>query len=400
MKGWGFFGALLMKKLLLTILFISWVHGANAAAQQTSDTTELYRDLELFTKALYHVQKDYAETPDNKKLIYGALHGMMASLDPHSMFLPAEAYKELRVDTQGWFGGIGIEITVKDNFLTVVSPMEGSPAARAGIHSGDRILKINGAPVKGLGLYETVQKMRGPRGSKMTLTIVSPPSGKSREITLERGIIHIKSVRSELPEPGYGYVKINSFQEGTTEELEKSMKALEKKSGGKLQGLVLDLRNNPGGLLEEAVAMADKFLEQGVIVSTSSRGKEIDRREAHAERTDPHYPIVVLVNEGSASAAEIVAAALQDNKRAVLIGSKTFGKGSVQTIFELGRDAAIKLTVAKYFTPKGRSIHGQGIAPNIVVTKKPSPETAPSGKTLPDEHLKLALDYLKKKQAD
>ncbi len=391
--------------LCVTFFSIS-SYGANATDKPSTD---LYRELELFTKALSHVERDYAEVPDNKKLVYGAIRGMLATLDPHSIFMSPELYKEIKVDTQGWFGGVGIEITVKDGHLIVVAPIEGSPAERAGIQPGDTITKIDGTPVKGLSLTETVQKMRGAKGTKMVLTISRNGTSAPKEVTVLRDIIHIKSVRSETLEDGYGYVRINSFQEGTSKELEKALKALEKKSDTGLQGLVIDLRNNPGGLLEEAVSISDKFLTQGTIVSTSSRGKEIDRRVATVEGTHPHYPVVILVNRGSASASEIVAAALQENKRAVLMGTKTFGKGSVQTIFELGGGSAIKLTIAKYFTPKGKSIHGKGIQPDIIIEnpKRPlkgQPETKESRseedveaeEKANDYQKKMALDYLKK----
>lgn len=396
-----------MKKIhiLLVVvlqLFFFFLAPVSQALPRKGGEGDIYRDLELFAKALAHVENDYVEPPNNERLVFGAIQGMMSSLDPHSVFLSPAAYKEIKVDTQGWFGGIGIEITIKDNYLTVVTPIEGSPAERAGIRAGDRITKIDGTSIKGLSLFDTVQKMRGPRGSRMVLTILPKGSTTTREVTIQRDIVHIQSVRHQMMEPGYGYVKINSFQEGTTKEMEKAIRTLEKSSaqhGEKhLTGLILDLRNNPGGLLEEAVEMADKFLDKGIIVTTSSRGKEIDRHEAHAEGTYPFYPIVILVNGGSASASEIVAAALQENKRAVLMGSKTFGKGSVQTIFDLGRGSAIKLTIAKYFTPSGKSIQGQGISPDITTVKsekKPDENTADE-KAKPDPEIQQALGYLKK----
>ncbi len=330
-------------------------------------TAALYKELDLFTKVLNLVQDDYVEDPEGRELVYGAIRGLLSTLDPHSVFMTPEAYRELRVDTEGRFGGVGLEVTVKNNVLTVVTAIEGSPAEKAGIHAGDRILKIDGISTKEIGLGDAVRKMRGSRGSKVHLTLLREGQPDPIEVYLHRDTIRIKSVRSNLEEEGFGYIRISSFQEDTDEDLRKNLETLEKKNKGPLKGLVIDLRNNPGGLLDEAVDVCDDFLESGTIVTTASRNQEVDRRTASKSGQEPTYPLIIMVNGGSASAAEIVAGALQDHKRAVLLGTATFGKGTVQTIFELGDGAALKLTVAKYYTPKGRSIQAEGIKPDVVV---------------------------------
>jgi carboxyl-terminal processing protease len=336
-------------------------------------------------------------------MVYGAIRGLLSTLDPHSVFMTPEAYRELRVDTEGRFGGVGIEVTVKNNVLTVVTAIEGSPAEKAGVKEGDRILKIDGISTKDIGLAEAVRRMRGTRGAKVHLTLLREGHAEPIEVSLKRDTIRIKSVRADPPEDGFGYVRVSSFQEDTSEELKKALDGLEKKNHGPLKGLLLDLRNNPGGLLDEAVDVSDFFLESGTIVTTATRNHEVDRRTAAKDGSEPSYPVIVLVNGGSASAAEIVAGALQDQKRAVLLGTQTFGKGTVQTIFELGDGAALKLTVAKYYTPKGRSIQAEGIRPDIIVQAKepkgrPAPETqrSASEKTEEEDHQRrVALERLK-----
>jgi len=349
-----------------------------------------YKDLELFSKVLNLVRENYVEDVDDQDLLYGAIHGLMSTLDPHSLFMPADVYKDLKVDTEGKFGGVGLEITQKDNDLIIVTPIEGSPASKAGLKEKDRILKIDGVSTKELGLSESVKKMRGPRGSRVSLLILREGSKELQEVTLVRDIIRIKSVRSEIPEAGFGYIRINAFQEKTSEELERALENLEKKSPERLKGLIIDLRNNPGGLLDEAVDVSDLFLESGTIVTTVSREKEIDKRVATKEGTEPTYPIILLVNGGTASAAEIVAGALQDHKRAVVLGTQTFGKGSVQTVVEIGSGAALKLTVAKYYTPNGRSIQAKGITPDIVVN--PQKEGDKPKESLREKDLKGHLE--------
>ena len=389
------------------------------AGKKDNKDNGIYRELDIFTRILGLVQEDYVENPDQKEMVYGAIRGMLSTLDPHSVFMPPDAYRELKVDTEGRFGGVGMEVTIKDNTLTVVTAIEGTPAQKAGVREGDRILKIDGVPTRELGLAEAVRRMRGARGTKVHLTLVRQGAREPMDVTLARDIIRIKSVRWEVPEDGIGYIRITSFQENTTEELQKAMEAMDKKGKDPIKGLVLDLRNNPGGLLDEAVDVSDLFLDSGIIVTTASRNHEIDRRIANRSGAEPIYSIVLMVNGGSASAAEIVAGALQDNKRAVVLGTKSFGKGTVQTIFELGEGAALKLTVAKYYTPKGRSIQADGIHPDIVVeaqrpspsgvkgegqsrssnvggTGRPGPETAPKAQSDPEEDYQksVALDYL------
>ncbi len=335
-----------------------------AIANEEDDST--YHQLKLFSQVLDLVERNYVEPVTAKKLIYGAIQGMLSSLDPHSAFMKPEDFKELQVETKGKFTGIGIEITIKDGVLTVVSPIEGTPAFRAGIRANDKILKINGKSTKNMTLIQAVKLLRGPKGTKVTISIYRQGWNKLKDITITRDVIPIRSVRSKILEDGYGYVRISNFQAKTGDELRKALKKLEDKKG--LKGLVLDLRNNPGGLLDQAVKVSDEFLESGLIVYTDGRLMDQRMRFTAKPNIDHHdYPLVVLVNGGSASASEIVAGALQDNKRAIIVGTQTFGKGSVQTIIPLEGGAAIRLTTARYYTPSGRSIQAKGITPDIIV---------------------------------
>lgn len=340
-----------------------------SAAKAKVNRDDLYEELDFFAKALNFVRENYVESPDDKELVYGAIEGMLQSLDPHSVFMPADVYKELQLDTTGRFGGVGIEVTVRDGVLTVIAPIEGTPASSADIRPGDRILQINGKTTKHMSLGDAVGLMRGRRGSKVTLQIGR--EGRAPfNVRLKRDVIHVQSVRSvEQLGDGLAYIRISAFQQDTSNSLEEALNKLEQSPAG-LTGLIIDLRNNPGGLLTEAIAVADKFLDKGVIVSTKSRTEPEIKREAMKEGTHKNYPIILLVNGGSASASEIVAGALQDNKRAILIGEQTFGKGSVQTVYEMGNGAALKLTVARYYTPSGRSIQSEGIRPDIIVAPK------------------------------
>jgi carboxyl-terminal processing protease len=368
-------------------------------------TERIYRSLEQFSKVLYYVENDYVDAVDEKSLIEGAVKGMLSVLDPHTIFLTPDIYKELKVDTVGKFGGVGLEVTLKDRTLTVVTPMEGTPADRAGIQPGDRIVKIDGQPTRDMNLSDAVKKMRGIRRSKVSLTLYREGWKDVREFTLVRETINVKSVKSELLDKHYGYLRITSFQERTRDDLVKAMETLQKTSGG-LKGIILDLRNNPGGLLDQAVDVSDLFIKEGVIVSTQGRTRKMDERMATGKGPYFELPIVILVNGGSASAAEIVAGALQDYKRAFLMGTQSFGKGSVQTVIDLGDGSGLKLTVARYFTPKGRQIDGKGISPDEVVRLK-SPETS-KAETSPekgdeeevapkeDNQRKAALEHLKK----
>lgn len=329
-----------------------------------------YESIELFTDVLAIVKKSYVEEVDTKKLIYGAINGMLSSLDPHSSFMPPDMYKEMKIDTKGSFGGLGIEITIKDGILTVISPIEDTPAFRAGIKAGDQILKIEDRFTKDLSIMDAVKRMRGPKGTKVTLTIMREGFDKPKEFTLVRDTIQVKSVRFKSMDQGYGYVRIAQFQEKTDDDLVKALKAIKEENGGELKGLVLDLRNDPGGLLDQAVKVADHFIEDGLIVYTEGREKDSKMQfTARKSGTEPNYPMVVLINSGSASASEIVAGALQDHKRAVVMGTQSFGKGSVQTIIPLSDESGLRLTTARYFTPSGRSIQAKGITPDIVVER-------------------------------
>jgi carboxyl-terminal processing protease len=293
---------------------------------------------------------------------------MLASLDPHSGFMPPEMFKEMQIDTSGEFGGVGIEITVKDGILTIVSPIEDTPAYRAGLEAGDQILKIEEKFTKDMGIMEAVKMMRGPKGSKVSITIMRDSFDKPREFILVRELIKIRSIKARTLEDGFGYVRVTQFQERTADDLQAALERLRKENGGSLSGLVLDMRNNPGGLLDQAVKVSDAFLESGLIVYTEGREEGSQMKFiAHQKGTEPLYPLVVLINGGSASAAEIVAGALQDHRRGVVMGTQSFGKGSVQTIIPLGDNSGLRLTTARYFTPNGTSIQAKGITPNIVV---------------------------------
>jgi carboxyl-terminal processing protease len=343
------------------------------AAEGASD----YESIEMFTDVLSIVKKSYVEEVDTKKLIYGAINGMLASLDPHSSFMPPETYKEMKIETKGAFGGIGIEISIKDGILTVISPIEDTPAFRSGIKAGDQILKIDEKYTKDLTIMEAVKRMRGPKGSKVTLTIMREGFDKAKEFPLERDVIQVKSVKFKTLDDGFGYVRVAQFQEKTGDDLEKALAALRSENKGALRGLVLDLRNDPGGLLDQAVRVAEQFVDEGKMI-VYTEGREKDAKMTFTSRKgnkEPHYPIVVLINSGSASASEIVAGALQDHKRAVVMGTQSFGKGSVQTIIPLSDNSGLRLTTARYFTPSGRSIQAKGITPDIVVERLELPST-------------------------
>lgn len=351
--------------ILTLVIFIGFTSQRRCSAEGKGSD---YEYIELFTDVMSIVKKSYVEDVDTKKLIYGAINGMLSSLDPHSSFMPPETYKELKIDTKGAFGGLGIEISIRDGVLTVISPIEDTPAFKAGIKAGDQILRIDEKWTKDLNINDAVKRMRGQKGAKVTLTIMREGFDRPKEFSLIRDIIQVKSVRSRMLENGYGYIRIAQFQEKTDEDLGKALKALQ--DGGKkpFSGLVLDLRNDPGGLLDQAVRVADHFIEEGLIVYTEGREKEQQMRfSATKGGKEPNYPIVVLINGGSASASEIVAGALQDHKRAIIMGVQSFGKGSVQTIIPLSDQSGLRLTTARYFTPKGRSIQAKGITPDIIV---------------------------------
>lgn len=334
-----------------------------------------YNELKTFTDVLGLVEKNYVEGIELPKLIEGSVKGMVQTLDPHSAYMNKETYKELQVETKGEFGGLGIEITVKDNLITVVSPIEDSPAYRAGVQPGDQIIKIGDEFTRDLTLVDAVKKMRGPKGSPITVSVHREGQKELLPITVIRDIIKVKSVRSRDLEEGIGYIRLAQFQEGSSVEFSAALKGLgEKLKDKKLKGLILDLRNDPGGLLNEAVRVSDLFLKDGLVVYTDGRlESQKQKYYAHDDGAEPDFPMIVLVNGGSASASEIVAGALQDAGRAVILGTQSFGKGSVQTILPMDNGGALRLTTALYYTRNGRSIQAQGITPDVVVSAKRFP---------------------------
>jgi len=357
----------LRKSFFLLLLFVSLML-FRGLPQPVEAGDESYRNLELFTDVLAIIQKSYVEDVDLNELIYGGIRGMLATLDPHSSFLSPDMYQEMKVDTHGEFGGLGIEIVIRDNKLTVVAPIEGTPAFAAGIEAGDVIISIDDQPVKDLELMQAVKQLRGPKGSPVTLTILRRGEDDPRQYTIVRDIIQIHSVKGRILQEGYGYIRIAQFQEKTGADLRAEVAKLKEGQAQAFNGLILDLRNNPGGLLDQAVAVADLFLDEGLIVYTEGRepGSQMSFK-ASAEGTEPDYPMVVLINGGSASASEIVAGALSDHGRAVIMGERSFGKGSVQTIIPLSDNSGLRLTTARYFTPSGVSIQARGIVPDILV---------------------------------
>jgi len=327
-----------------------------------------FEKLDVFARVLSYVESNYVEEVDERKLVYGAVKGMMRTLDPHSDFMTPEEFADMRADTDGEFGGVGIEINDDGGVIVVVEPIAGSPAAKAGLLPGDRIIAIDGNPTKGRPGGETSSRLRGRPGTPVKLTVERKGWDGPHVLGLTRELIHVQAVEAKLLEPGIGYLRIKQFQERTDEEVMAALTTLKADSGGTLTGLVLDLRGNPGGLLDQAVKVSDLFLDGGVIVSTVGRsGKKLEEEVAREAGTWDNFPMVALVNGGSASASEIVAGALQDHGRALLIGTQTFGKGSVQSVYELADGSGLKLTVARYYTPSGRSIQEKGITPDVVV---------------------------------
>jgi carboxyl-terminal processing protease len=328
-------------------------------------TEEVYKNVEVLTEVLRKIEVNYVEGTETKKLIYGAIKGMVGTLDPHSFFMSPDEYRELMVETKGSFSGVGIEITIRDNVLTVVSPIEGTPAFEAGIRAGDQIIKIGERSTKDFSIMEAVKLIRGPKGTKVRLTVRREEAEKPIEFVITRDVIPIRSVRSLFLPHGIGYVRISNFQSNTGQELSKALRELAGKEG--LKGLILDLRNNPGGLLPQAVKVADEFLDSGVIVSIKGRDQQEEKTYAQSGDLMRGNPIVALINGGSASASEIVAGALQDNGRALILGTTSFGKGSVQTLFPLSDGSGLRLTTALHYTPSGISIQAKGITPDIEV---------------------------------
>jgi carboxyl-terminal processing protease len=353
--------------LILSVFAFGGAGGPSSVALQ-----EPYPQLKIFNNVLFLIQNNYVEKVELKDLIQGAIKGMLQTLDPYSSYMTPEQYSEMKVDTRGSFEGLGIEITVKDYQLTVVAPIEGTPAEKAGILPGDRIIKIDDQPTKDMTLHDAVSKMRGLRGTTVRLTVLRGDSHTPKEYVLTREVIKVRSVRAKELEDNIQYIRLTSFQERTAEDLQK---ALEVAYEHKMAGLVLDLRNNPGGLLDQAIQVADQFLEKGkLVVYTQGRSEEKhDYFARSGQKNNGRFPMVVLINGGSASASEIVAGALQDWKRAAILGTPSFGKASVQTIIELEDHSALRLTTAKYFTPLGKAIQGKGITPDIPV-EAPKPE--------------------------
>ena len=352
------------------LLILGLTVGSGICAQPKSEKDDIYKEIEIFSDAVSLVRSEYVEEAKSKDIVYGALRGMLASLDPYSQFLDPDTYKEMKVDTSGKFGGLGIEISIKDNLLTVITPIADTPADKAGLKAGDRIVKIDGESTKDVTLIDAVKKLRGEPGSKVELTILREKERRILDVTVTRGIIEIKSIKdAKILEDNIGYIKLVEFQENTPEDLNKALKGLEAEG---MDSLILDLRNNPGGLLDVAAKVADKFLEEGKMIVYTKGRRESQNMEfrAHKRGTYASQPLVVLVNEGSASASEIVAGAMQDNNRGIILGKKSFGKASVQTVMPLGDGSALRLTTAKYFTPSGRSIMGEGIVPDIVVEEE------------------------------
>jgi carboxyl-terminal processing protease len=400
------------KRVLLLIVaaaLLSMFTGA-VMAKRLPFQGEAYENLKTFTEVLSHIESNYVEETDPEKLIHGAIRGMLRTLDPHSSFMPPDVYREMQVETEGRFGGLGIEITIRDDILTVVAPIEGTPAYRAGIQAGDQIVKIEGESTKEVALIDAVKKLRGPEGTAVTISIFRKGFTEPKDFTLTRAVIQIKSVRWKKLPDDIGYVKLRSFQKSTSDELEAALHDLEEQS---IRALVLDLRNNPGGLLEQAIAVSDEFIEGGkLIVYTKGRlaGQNM-KGYSKNDRAHLEFPMVILLNGGSASASEIVAGALQDMGRATVVGTQSFGKGSVQTIIPLSDGSGLRLTTAKYYTPSGREINGKGITPDIIVEEAKPQEQAEEGKqetpqsrrqiTMPgddpatDPQLQKAIDFLK-----
>jgi carboxyl-terminal processing protease len=355
--------------LIVVLLGLFIVLGLYNDSKVSALDRGVYKDIKTFNEVFDMVRKNYVDEVDSSTLIQGAINGMIKSLDPHSAFMTPEIYKELEVETQGRFGGIGIEITLLKDVLTVVSPIEDTPAFKAGIKSGDQIIKIDGKSTKDITIMEAVKKLRGPQDTKVTITIIRDNIAKPKDFTLTRAVIQIKSVKAKNFDGNIGYIRIASFHERTSTDLRKAFKEVHEKARP-LRGLVLDLRNDPGGLLNQAIEVSDMFLKSGMIVSTRGRTKSMETKTmARDNGADKEVtcPMVVLVNEGTASAAEIVAGALQDNGRAIIVGTQTFGKASVQTVIPLEDGSALKLTTARYYTPNGRSIQAEGIKPDIMV---------------------------------
>ncbi|MDR2550229.1 MAG: S41 family peptidase [Desulfobulbus sp.] len=394
-----------MKRLLSLLLVGFCCIWTPALADESKQERDIYRDLETFANVLTLIQQYYVDEIDSNKVITGAINGMLGSLDPHSAYMTPDDFKDLEEETSGSFTGIGIEISIRDGMLTAVAPIEGTPADRQGIKSGDQIVRINNELTKNMTLMEAVKKLRGAKGTPVTITVHRQEWKEPRDFTMIREAIPLVSVKYTELEPGFSYIRVSNFQATTTKDLRNALKTIKKKHH--ILGVILDLRNNPGGLLDQAVKVADLFLDKGVIVSTKGRNKEEQMQfEAHPGDGYGDFPMVTLVNGGSASGSEIVAGALRDHKRAVIMGTTTFGKGSVQTILPLPDGAGLRLTTAKYYTPSGESIQATGIKPDIVVPLTTQSDSAaipaPPGKTIREKDLPRHLENDKggKKQSE
>lgn len=360
-RGTFSFFLVILSALLIGGLYLRSMPALSAEA-------ETYQNLKKFGEILDLIEKNYVEDVDPKELLQGAIDGMMKTLDPHSTYMTEEMYKELQVDTKGIFGGLGIVISIRNDVLTVVAPLEDTPAFSAGIIAGDAIVRIDGADTAGMTIMEAVHKLRGPKGTDVTISITRKDFEHYKDFTITRDIIKVQSVKNRVFDDDIGYIRISSFQENTTEDLKKSLAALRAREIP-MRGVILDLRNNPGGLLDQAISVSDLFLKTGVIVSTKGRGDRNIEKVYRARNygTEPEAPMIVLVNGGSASGSEILAGALRDNDRALLLGTQTFGKGVMQVIIPLRDGSAMKLTTAKYYTPSGVSIQAKGLDPDFVV---------------------------------
>lgn len=365
---------------IFLLIFTLNITGVNA------ENDDVYKGLSNFTRVLDLIQRNYVESVDGEELTTKAIEGMLRSLDPYSAYLSPERYRDLEIGTSGEFGGVGMEVTTENGYLKVITPIEGGPAEKAGIKPKDLIIEIEGKTTKGMVVQEAVNLLRGPKGSPVNITIEREGKDQTMKITLIRDKITVKSVKYKLLENQIGYIKLAQFQEDSSQELRSALSSLEAQNGRKLRGVVLDLRNNPGGLLGEAIEIVDEFIDQGLIVSVRGRTQG-QAREYYATNNGDFqdYPIVVIVNEGSASASEVVAEALQDNKRATILGTNTFGKGSVQTIIRLEDGSGLKLTTAKFYAPSGRSISEVGVTPDVVVENNDSK----------DNQLDAAVEILK-----
>jgi carboxyl-terminal processing protease len=353
--------------VIIVVFLVGFLAGDLIADRPIAQANVVYEKLKIFGDVLSAVQTSYVEEPDMNQIVEGAIKGMLQTLDPHSSYLTPEMLKQVEVETKGVFGGLGIEIGIKDGILTIIAPIEDTPAYHAGLLAGDKIVKIEDDPTKDLTVMDAVKRLRGEPGTQVTIWVAREGASELMPFTITRDIIKIKSVKTKALGDGIGYIKLLQFQQNSSTELEKALKERMKDKEG-LRGLVLDLRNNPGGLLDQSVKVADKFVDSGLIVYTDGRiESQKFKYSAHKEGTHSGFPMVVLVNAGSASASEIVAGALQDHGRAVVLGMKTFGKGSVQTILPLEDGSALRLTTARYYTPNGRSIQAKGIEPDIIV---------------------------------